>query len=211
MQTPPARLTGRSAWTPRSIARTSTRRTFPGSQGDLSNYKNLRAEPADHGIGRSRGGLSTKIHQLVDGNGLPLVIMVGPGQAGDSPMFPVLMDHLRVPRRGPGRPRSRPDRVRADKAYSSRAIRIGLRNRGIVAVIPEPSDQQGHRRRRGSKGGRPVGYDPEDYKGRNVIERSFYGTKQWRGLATRYDKLALTYRGGAVLRAITLWLHALGR
>jgi putative transposase len=176
----------------------------------LSNYKNLRAEPPDHGIGRSRGGLSTKIHQLVDGNGLPLVVMVGPGQAGDSPMFSVLMDHLRVRRRGPGRPRSRPDRVRGDRAYSSRAIRTGLRNRGIVAVIPEPSDQQGHRRRRGSKGGRPVGYDLDDYKGRNVIERGFNATKQWRGLATRYDKLALTYRGGAVLRAIMLWLTALG-
>ena len=86
--------------------RISTRRTCPATQGALSNYKNLRAEPADHGIGRSRGGLSTKIHQLVDGHGLPLVVMVGAGQAGDSPMFPVLMDHLRVARRGPGRPRT---------------------------------------------------------------------------------------------------------
>lgn len=125
-------------------------------------------------------------------------------------MFPMLMEHLRVRRRCPGRPRSRPDRVRGDKAYSSRGIRTHLRNRGIVAVIPEPSDQQGHRRRRGSNGGRPVGYDAEDYKRRNVVERGFNATKQWRGLATRYDKLALTYRGGAVLRPITLWLRALG-
>ena len=108
--------------------------------------------------------------------------MVGAGQAGDSPMFPVLMDHLRVARRGPGRPRSRPDRVRADKAYSSRAIRQHLRSRGIVAVIPEPSDQRGHRTRRGAKGGRPVSYDIDDYRGRNVIERGFNDTKQWRGL-----------------------------
>lgn len=139
---------------------------------------------------------------------LPLVIMVGPGQAGDSPMFPVLMNHLRVGRRGPGRPRSRPDRVRGDKAYSSRAIRHHLRSRGIVAVIPEPADQQRHRRRRGARGGRPVAHDPDDYKGRNVVERGFNETKQWRGLATRYDKLAITYRGGVVLRAITLWLKA---
>lgn len=136
--------------------------------------------------------------------------MVGAGQAGDSPMFPILMDHLRVARRGPGRPRSRPDRVRGDRAYSSRAIRRDLRSRGIVAVIPEPIDQQGHRKRRGALGGRPVGYDRNDYKGRNVVERGFNHMKQWRGLATRYDKLALTYRGGAVLRAITLWLTALG-
>lgn len=123
-------------------------------------------------------------------------------------MFPILMGHLRVERRGPGRPRLRPDRVRGDKAYSSRAIRHHLRSRGIVAVIPEPADQQGHRKRRGTRGGRPVGYDHEDYKGRNVVERSFNETKQRRGLATRYDKLALTYRGGVVLRAITLWLKA---
>ena len=186
--------------------RISTRRTFPGTQGDLSNYKNLLDEPADHAIGRSRGGLSTKIHHLVDGRGLPLVVLVGPGQAGDSPMFPVLMGHLRVARRGQGRPRSRPDRVRGDKAYSSRAIRTHLRERGIIAVIPEPSDQQGHRQRRGRAGGRPVSYDTEDYKGRNVVERGFNEDKQWRAIATRYDKLALTYRGGTVLRAITLWL-----
>lgn len=125
-------------------------------------------------------------------------------------MFPILMGHLCVDRRGPGRPRTRPDKVRADKAYSSRAIRQHLRGRGIVAVIPEPLDQQGHRKRRGSTGGRPVGYDVEDYKGRNVVERGFNEDKQWRGLATRYDKLALTYRGGVVLRAITLWLKRLG-
>jgi transposase len=105
------------------------------------------------------------------------------------------MNHLRVARPGQGRPRSRPERGRGDKAYSSRAIRQHLRSRGIIAVIPEPSDQQGHHKRRGSNGGRPVGYDVEDYKRRNVVERSFNLGKQWRGLATRYDKLALTYRG----------------
>lgn len=76
-------------------------------------------------------------------------------------------------------------------------------------MIPEPADQQGHRKRRGSKGGRPPSFNPEDYKGRNVVERSFNVFKQWRGLATRYDKLAITYRGGAVLRAITIWLKDL--
>jgi transposase len=73
--------------------------------------------------------------------------------------------------------------------------------------IPEPADQAGHRKRCGSAGGRPPAFDAEDYKGRNVIERGFNLTKQWRGLATCYDKLALTYRGGAALRAITIWLR----
>lgn len=122
-------------------------------------------------------------------------------------MFAPLLGALSVPRTGPGRPRTRPNRVLGDKAYSSRANRQLLRGRRITAVIPEPDDQLGHRRRRGSRGGRPVNFDTDLYKGRNVVERSFNVFKQWRGLATRYDKLALTYRGGVVLRAITIWLR----
>lgn len=150
--------------------------------------------------------MTSKIHHLVDGSGLPLVVLVSPGQANDAPVFEHLLAHLRVPRLSGGRARTRPDRVRGDKAYSSRAIRTELRRRGIVAVIPQPSDQIAHRERRGSRGGRPPAFDAVDYKGRNVIERGFNITKQWRGLATRYDKLAVVYRGAAVLRAITLWL-----
>ena len=97
-----------------------------------------------------------------------------------------------------------------DKAYSSKANRKMLRDRNIHAVIPERSDQIANRKRRGRAGGRPPGLDKEAYKRRNVIERSFAVFKQWRGIATRYDKLALTYRGGAVLRAITIWSKALG-
>jgi putative transposase len=97
--------------------------------------------------------------------------------------------------------------VLGDKAYSSRANRAHLRARGITAVIPQPSDQIAHRKRRGSAGGRPPAFDAKTYKDRNVIERSFNDHKQWRGLATRYDKLARVYRGGVVLRAITIWLR----
>jgi transposase len=75
----------------------------------------------------------------------------------------------------------------ADKAYSSRAHRALLRDRGITAVIPERADQQGHRLRRGSAGGRPVSYDTERYKDRNVVGQSHEKFEQWRGLATRYD------------------------
>ena len=70
-----------------------------------------------------------------------------------------------------------------EKAYSSRAIGTHLRARGIKAVIPDPADQQGHRRRRDSAGSRPVGLDANAYKGRNVIERQYAHLKQWRGLA----------------------------
>ncbi|GAA3368234.1 hypothetical protein GCM10017744_083450 [Streptomyces antimycoticus] len=108
-----------------------------------------------------------------------------------------------------GRP-TRPERLRADKVYSSRAIRHHPRARRIVAVISEPADQQGHRRRRGPRDGRPPAFDRVDYRNRNVVERGFCHVKQWRGLATRYDKLALTFRGGAVLMAIVTWLRAWG-
>lgn len=136
-----------------------------------------------------------------------MVIVLTPGQRGDSPMLAPLLEHLAVPRIGPGRPRTRPDAVLGDKAYSSRPIRVMLRARRVRAVIPQPSDQIGHRQRRGSAGGRPPNFDALAYKGRNVIERSFNDHKQWRGLATRYDKLATVYRGAVVLRAITIWLR----
>ena len=133
--------------------------------------------------------------------------MVSPGQAGDSPALPKLLAELRVARPGRGRPRTTPDVLRGDKAYSSRAHRALLRSRGITAVIPEPADQAGHRKNRGSRGGRPVSYDVQDYKQRNVVERFFNRMKQWRGLASRYDKHALCYRGGVVLAAIVDWLR----
>lgn len=166
-------------------------------------------EPRHHALGRSRGGLSTKIHAVVDGRGRPLVIALTPGQAGDAPMMLPLLAQIRVTRPR-GRPRTRPVAVLADKAYSSRAIRVHLRERGITAVIPEPSDQQAHRKRRGSRGGRPVGYDRDAYRGRNVIERAFNKCKHWRALATRYDKHALVYRGALILAASLAWIADLG-
>ena len=117
---------------------------------------------------------------------------------------------IHVARIGPGRPRTRPDRMLGDKAYSSRAIRDHLRQRGITSVIPEPDDQKGHRVRRGSAGGRPVSYDLIAYRGRNVVERAFNLIKNWRGLATRYDKHAVVYRGGVILAAALMWLRTLG-
>ena len=147
---------------------------------------------------------------MVDGRGLPLVVVVTPGRVGDSTALPKLLAQLRVHRDGPGRPRTTPDALRADKAYSSRAIRASLRARGITAVIPEPRDQLGHRKNRGSRGGRPVNFDKVLYKRRNVVERAFNKLKNWRAIATRYDKHAVNYRGGFVLGAIVLWLRHLG-
>lgn len=161
-------------------------------------------EPADHAIGRSRGGLTTKIHLASDAQCRPLAFVLTAGQAGDAPAFAHVMARLRVPRRR-GRPRTRPDVVLADKAYSSRAIREHLRKRGIQAVIPVPADQRGHRLRRGSRGGRPPAFDREAYKQRNTVERCINRLKQWRGIATRYEKTATIYLAGLHIAGIFLW------
>ena len=97
-----------------------------------------------------------------------------------------------------------------DKAYSSKANRKMLRDRGIEAVIPERSDQAAIRKRRGQADGRPPTLDKVFCKRRNVIERCFELFEQWRGIATRYDEVAPSYRGGVALRAIIVWSKALG-
>ncbi|MGY1401326.1 IS5 family transposase [Streptomyces sp. SS10] len=164
-----------------------------------------RSEPDDHALGRSRGGLSTKVHLASDSRARPLSIHVTAGQAGDAPAFEAVMARIRIPRRGLGRPRTRPAIVLADHAYSSRAIRGHLRRRGIRAVIPQPADQIGHRLRRGRAGGRPPGFDAETYKERNAVERCIARLKQWRGLAMRTDKLAIAYQAALHLAAILIW------
>ncbi|WP_394814190.1 IS5 family transposase [Streptomyces dubilierae] len=166
--------------------------------------KGPRQTNPDHAIGRSRGGLTTKIHLAADGHCRPLAFVLTAGQAGDAPAFTEVMARLRVPRRR-GRPRTRPGLVLADKAYSSRAIREHLRKRGIRAVIPVPADQRSHRLRRGRRGGRPPAFDRETYKQRNTVERCINRLKQWRGIATRYEKTATIYLAGLHIAGIFLW------
>jgi transposase len=180
------------------------------TQGAPSNYKNLCVEPADHGIGRSRGGLTTKIHTAVEGGGRLMSALITVGQAGDSPLFVPVLEQICVPRIGPGAPRRRPDAVMGDKAYSSAANRKHLRDRKITAVIPVKDDQALHRHHKGQAGGRPPNFDAEAYKDRNVVERAFNKAKQWRAIATRYDKLAIVYRANYLLAAAVEWLKLLG-
>ncbi|GIH67637.1 hypothetical protein Msi02_84540 [Microbispora siamensis] len=94
----------------------------------------------------------------------------------------------------------------ADKGYSSRAIRIYLRRRGISHTIPERADQVAGRARPGSRGGPPPVFDPQIYKRRNVVERCFNQLKQFRALATRYDKTATSYTAVVTIAALLLWL-----
>lgn len=114
------------------------------------------------------------------------------------------MDSISVPGVGPGRPRSRPDHVVADKGYSSRKIRAYLRRRGTPHTTPERADQILGRLNRGTRGGRPPGFDRCIYRRRNVVERCFNRPKQWRGLATRYDKTRESYQAAVTIASILL-------
>jgi transposase len=135
-----------------------------------------------------------------------LTLLTTAGQRHDSLAFELLMDDLRVPRPGRGRPRRRPDELLADKAYSSKAIRGHLRGRGIQATIPLKSDQQASRRRRGSTGRLP-NFDPDSYRQRNVVERAVNKLHSTRAVATRYDKRDYIYRGTTDVAAIRIWLR----
>lgn len=163
-----------------------------GAQGARSN--DTIPEPADHAIGRSRGGLTTKIHALVNATVRPVALLLSAGQAGDNPYLAPLLDTL-------NQAGNRPEHLLADKAYSHPSTRRELRRRRVRHTIPERRDQVKRRQAKGSAGGRPPSFDPERYKTRNTVERGFGRFKQWRGIATRYDKYARTYHGGVLLAA----------
>jgi transposase len=152
-------------------------------------------------LGRSRGGLSTKLHLRVEGGGRHLVIVATAGQRHEAPLLPSLLDAGAVKRSGPdgrpgrGRPRRRPTRLVADKGYSYPSIRAELRRRGIAAVIPTRSDQR-----------RRPGFDRQAYRERNRVERSVGRLKQFRRIATRYEKLATNYLAWVTLAGVMVWL-----
>ena len=115
-----------------------------------------------------------------------------------------MLDAIRVPRPGgPGRPRKRPDRLIGDKGYGYERCRRARRRRGIPHVIPERDDQRARRARRP---GRKPAFDKEAYRRRNVVERGVNRLKQWRGVATRFEKRAAHYRAMVVIAALMIWL-----
>ncbi|WP_436845476.1 IS5 family transposase [Streptomyces sioyaensis] len=162
---------------------------------------------AGEGLGRSRGGFTTKLHLSADGTCRPLSLIITPGQRADCTQFEPVMNKIRVPRTGLGRPRRRPDSVSADKAYSNRTIRAYLRRRGIRHVIPEKMDHKNARLRRGSRGGRPPGFDRERYKKRNTVERAINKLKAFRVVASRYDKRGYVFLGTVTVAALIIWLR----
>lgn len=133
--------------------------------------------------------------------------MLTAGPAHDSTQLEPVLDAIRVPRRR-GRPRKRPARLLGDKGYSSPRCRRALRRRGIPHTIPERRDQRAQRAAKGARGGRPPAFNRDAYRRRNVIERCINRLKQYRRVATRYDKHALRYRAFVVVAAIALWLKS---
>jgi transposase len=151
-------------------------------------------EPPDEALGRSQGGFSTKLHLRAEGGGKPIALLITAGQRHEQSVFEPLMETGAVKRKGPGRPRIRPDRVAGDKGYSSRKIRGYLRRRGIGAVIPR---QKRERRTR---------FDRIAYRKRNLVERLVNRLKGFRRIATRYEKRAAHYLGMLTIAATVLWL-----
>jgi transposase len=150
----------------------------------------------DEALGRSQGGFSTKIHLRAEGGGKPVAMLVTAGQRHEQSVFETLMETGAVKRVGRGRPRIRPERVVGDKGYSSKKIRRYLRRRRIGEVIA-------HRKRE-----RHIRFfDRAAYRKRNVIERLSNRLKQFRRIATRYEKRAANYLGMLTIAAIVTWLR----
>ena len=143
----------------------------------------LKKGGADHGMGRSRGGLTSKLHAVVDGRGRPIRMLLTPGQTHDAKPALALLAGL-------------PEGalLLADRAYDSNAIRA-LSERGIVVNIPPKRNRRAM-----------IPFDRPAYRKRNLVERFFNRLKQFRGIATRYDKLERTFMDGVKLAAIRIWL-----
>jgi transposase len=139
--------------------------------------------------------LSTKLHVRAERGGKPVVILLTAGERNEQIAVPELLDRGAVRRRRGGRPRLRPRRVAGDNGYSSVTVRTRLRQRGIGAVIPTRADQR--RRPR---------FDRAAYRERNQVERLLNRLKQYRAIATRYDKLGRMYHAALTFVAILLWL-----
>lgn len=128
------------------------------------------------------------------------------GQRADVTQLDVVLDAICVPRLGRGRPRKRPSCLRVDRAYGARQPRRVLARRGIRCICPERRDAKANRLRRGKKGGAPPRFDAQAYKGRNVVERAINRLKDFRAVATRYEKRGHNFLAAVTVATIILWL-----
>lgn len=137
------------------------------------------------GIGTSRGGRTSKIHGLTDAAGRPRVLLISPGNTSDMTMAPALIEAAR----------GRFDKLIADHGYDSNAIRSAIQQQNAEVVIPATRSRKA-----------PIPYDRTVYRARNLVERLWCRLKDWRRIATRYDKLAVNYMAGVFLAAaVSFW------
>jgi putative transposase len=137
----------------------------------------------DEAIGHSRGGFSTKINAVVDALGNPLRFILTPGQVHDSKQSEALIEGFDF------------DKLLADKGYDSDRFRLVIAAAGAKAVIPSNGSRS-----------QPIPYDKIIYKDRNLVERFFCKIKQFRRIATRYEKTAVSFAGMLCLVAAAIWL-----
>ena len=150
---------------------------------------------AGEALGRSQGGFSTKIHLRAEGNGKPITAVLTGGERHEQVALEAVLDQGAIRRQGRGRPRLRPRRVAGDKGYSSPTARRRLRRRGITPVIPTKKGQP-----------RQPDFDRQAYRERNRIERLVNRLKQFRRIATRYEKRAINYPAMLTIGMSLLWL-----
>jgi len=167
--------------------------TQPGQKGDPENDPPI--DPADEALGRSKGGFSTRLHVRCEGKGKPVVFELTPGEQHECVVFERLMEGGAIKKSGRGRPRRLPFRVAANKAYSTKRIRGYLARRGIGITIPRKRNEK-HRGK----------FDKEAYRKRNRVERLINRLKQYRRIATRYEKRAANYKACLLVAAILLQL-----
>ena len=136
-------------------------------------------------MGRSRGGLTSKIHAVVDTNGLPVHLALTPGEAHDNRLADKLLSRVKSG-----------SMLLADRGYDADWIRTLAAERGVWANIPPRSNRN-----------EPICFSPYLYRARNLIERFFNKIKHCRRVATRYDKLAANYLAFVQLASIRLWLR----
>ena len=134
-------------------------------------------------LGRSRGGFGTKIHAAVNGLGLPVKLILTPGQAADVTQAPILLDGLPI------------ETVIGDKGYDSRKVVDDIKARGGEPVIPSRETNKVQR-----------AYDRDRYKDRNLVERFWSKAKQYRRVATRYEKTARNFLGFVMVASIMVML-----
>jgi transposase len=135
-------------------------------------------------LGRSRGGFGSKIHVAVNGLGLPVTLILTPGQAADVTQAAALINGIPV------------EVVIGDKGYDSDALVKKIKAQGAEAVIPPKSNRK-----------HPRAYDTERYKDRNLAERFWSRVKQYRRVATRYEKTARNFLAFVHIASIMIMLR----